>query len=78
MEIIYTRHVQQRMAQRKIAAEQVLETLETPDEILPGDNGEEIAIKRFGNREIRVVYEETAPNRIVIYTVMKPKVRRPK
>ena len=46
MRIVYTHHARQRMAQRKISPEQVVETIELPDEILPGDNGEEIAIKR--------------------------------
>lgn len=76
MEIVYTRHARQRMTQRKITSDQVQEVIETPDEILPGDNGEEIAIKRFGNREVRIVYEETIPGQVVIYTVMNPKVRR--
>jgi hypothetical protein len=73
--IIYTHHAKQRRAQRKISLEQVIEAIELPDEILPGDNGEEIAIKRYGNREVRVVYEETDVDRIVVYTVMKPRIR---
>lgn len=76
MHIIYTRHARQRMKQRKVDPEQVEETLEMPDEIMPGDNGEEIAIKRYGSREVRVVYEETSTDTVVIYTVMKPRVRR--
>jgi hypothetical protein len=63
------------MAQRKIRQEQVVETIETPDEILPGDNGEEIAIRGYGNREIRVVYEEMDDDTVVVYTVMRPRVR---
>ena len=63
------------MAERKISPEQVVETIEFPDEILPGDNGEEMAIKRCGNREVRVVYEETDVDRIVVYTVMRPRIR---
>jgi len=76
MRVIYTRHAKQRMEQRKVEPEQVEETLEMPDEIVPGDNGEEIAIKRYGNREVRVVYEETGADTVVIYTVMKPRVRK--
>ena len=74
MRIIYTRHARQRTRQRKISQEQVEETLEVPDDILPGDNGEEIAIKRYENREMRVVYEDT----VVIYTVIKPRISRKK
>jgi hypothetical protein len=64
------------MKQRNVDPNQVEETLEFPDEIMPGDNGEEIAIKQYGNREVRVVYEQTGAETIVIYTVMKPKVKQ--
>lgn len=75
MRIIYTRHAKQRMEQRKVTPEQVEETIESPDDVLPGDNGEEIAIRRYENYEVRVVYEETEANTVVIYTVMRPRVR---
>jgi len=65
MQIIYTRHARQRMQQRKVEPKQVEETLEMPDDVLPGDYGEEIAIKRDGNREVRVVYEETSPDTLM-------------
>jgi hypothetical protein len=77
MRIIYTRHTQQRMAQRKVSPEQIEETLETPDEIVIGDQGEEIAIKQYGSREVRVVYEETETDTFVIYTVINSRIRRP-
>jgi hypothetical protein len=63
------------MAQRQITPEQIVETLEAPDEILPGDNGEEIAVRRYGNHKIRVVYEETDGDTTVIYTVIKAQAR---
>jgi len=72
--IIYTHHAIQRMTQRKVSADQVSETLESPDEIIPGESGEEIAIKRFGAHEVRVVYGEMDGDKILIYTVMKPRV----
>lgn len=75
MHVIYTRHAEQRMIHRKVSPEQVVETIESPDEILPGDNGEEIAIRRYGARELRVVYEEIEADTVVVYTVMKPRVR---
>ncbi|MCX7853284.1 MAG: DUF4258 domain-containing protein [Caldilineales bacterium] len=75
MRVTYTHHARQRMIQRKVSAEQVIETLESPDELIPGEAGEEIAIKRFGAREVRVVYKETETDSFVIYTVMKPRVR---
>ena len=75
MNIRYTHHATQRMAQRKIRAEQVIETLEAPDEIMPGDQDELIAVRRYGTREIRVVYEEVDGNNVVIYTVIKSRIQ---
>ncbi len=74
MNIIYTRHVKQRMAQRHVSPDEIRETLETPDEILPGDFDEEMAIKQYGHREIRVVYRQTADDTYLIITVMKPRL----
>ena len=74
MRITYTHHAKQRMIQRKVNADQVAETLESPDELIPGENGEEIAVKRFSTREVRVVYKETDADSFVIYAVMKPYV----
>jgi hypothetical protein len=48
--------------------------LESPDEVIPGETGEEIAVKRFGTREVRVVYQEMDVGNFVVYTVMKPRV----
>jgi hypothetical protein len=72
--ITFTHHAKQRMIQRKVSADQVAETLETPDELIAGDSGEEIAIKRFGVRELRVVYRETDDGSFLVYTVIKPYV----
>lgn len=45
--------------------------MEWPDEILPGDINEETAVRRYGDREIRVVYDEIEPETYLIYTVIK-------
>ena len=74
MGITYTHHAQQRMIQRKVGADQVIETLESPDQLIPGESGEVIAVKRFGAREVRVVYTETDADGFLIYTVLKPRV----
>jgi len=76
VQIIYTRHARKRMQQRGISAAEVEETLEFPDEILSGDNGEEIAVKQYGNRELRVVFAATTAETVLIYTVIKPKIKR--
>lgn len=75
MRITYTRHATQRMEQRKVTPEQVEEAIESPDDVLPGDNGEEIAIRRYDTYEVRVVYEETEADTVVIYTVMRSRIR---
>ena len=75
MRLIYTYHARQRMRQRRIAEAEVVETLEVPDEIMPGDEHEEVAVKQFGTREIRVVFEEIGHETVVIYTVMQRKIR---
>lgn len=76
MRIIYTRHALQRMNQRGVTEAQVIDALEWPDEITSGDRNEELAIKRYGVRELRVVFEEIEPDTYLIYTVIKPKVER--
>ncbi len=75
MNIRYTRHARQRMAQRNIRDEQVIETLEAPDEILHGDQLEMIAVRTDGAREIRVVYEEADEDTVIIYTVIQSRIR---
>ncbi len=74
MGITYTHHAKQRMIQRKVSTEQVAETLASPDDVILGKEGETIAIKRFGAREVRVVYQKVDADSFVIYTVMKPRV----
>lgn len=41
-----------------------------PDEIRHGDAGEEIAIKNFGTRSVRVMYEEAEEETVVVYIVI--------
>lgn len=36
-------------------------------------SNEETAVRRYGDREIRVVYEEIEPETYLIYTVIKAK-----
>jgi len=71
--ITCTHHARRRMAQRGILEVEVAETLEAPDDILQGDEQEDIAVKQFGALEVRVVYEETGGEAVVVYTVMRKK-----
>lgn len=73
MNVTFTRHARQRMAQRRVTEEQVVETLETPDEVVPGDHEEETVVRRYGAREVRAVYLTVGAESYVILTVMKPK-----
>ena len=74
MRVIFTHHARQRMRQRRISEAEVFETLGAPDDILPGDEHEDIAVRKFGAREILVVYEETGQGTVVIYTVMRRRI----
>ncbi len=69
--IRYTRHAHNRMIERKIATEQVLTTIEAPDELVIGDEGESIAIRNFGRHEIRIVYRELDADTDLVITVIK-------
>ncbi|MGB0386249.1 MAG: DUF4258 domain-containing protein [Ardenticatenaceae bacterium] len=72
---VYTNHAKQRMAQRNVNEQQVKETVMSPDEVLIGDYGEDIAIKRYGSRELRVPYEEIDGDMILVITVINRRVR---
>ena len=74
MQIIFTRHALQRIRQRKVSEEQITETIELPDEILPGDGDEETAVKSYDDREVRVVYREIEPDTYLILTVINPRI----
>jgi hypothetical protein len=76
MKTVYTYHAKRRMSQRKVTAEQVEEALAWPDNTLPGEQDEEIAIKQFGAREVRIVYyEDLDRDTIVVYTVISKRLR---
>lgn len=47
MNVRFTRHARQRMTQRKIKEDAVLETLKDPDDLLMGDSGELIAYGQY-------------------------------
>jgi hypothetical protein len=73
MQLIFTHHALQRMKQRRVSEEQIVETIELPDEIYPGDGEEETAVRSYGSREVRVVYHEIEPATYLILTVIKPR-----
>jgi len=63
------------MRERNVSHEEAFDALNDPDEIQPGDNGGDMAIKRFLYREVRVVFAEIEEDTYFVYTVMKPKIR---
>jgi hypothetical protein len=49
----YTRHARERMIERNITEEDILDVLNNADEIRPGDHSSEnIAIKGFGRKRL--------------------------
>ena len=55
----YTLHARQRMRERRIQPEEVVLTLAAPDNVTYGEDGELIAIKPIGRRQISVVFVES-------------------
>lgn len=75
MNIRYTRHAIRRMQQRRISAKDVIDVVESPDEIDYGEYGETIAVKYYGTRIFKVVYEESDADTYVIITVMSARYK---
>lgn len=65
----YTKHARLQMEKRGIMEEQVLATLNNPDEVKPGSHSHEtIAIKRLTEGRVRVIYV-SEPDKIMVITV---------
>ena len=74
--IILTNHAKKRMKSRHVSMKQVNETITEPDEPYRlGEWNEEIAIKRFDKREIRVIFEETKRDTIIVYSVISKPIK---
>ena len=54
----------------------VLETINDPEEIIEGDEGELIAIKRFNNRHIVAMYREVDQDGFVITAFLTSEIDR--
>ena len=74
MQIRFTRHASRRMIQRRISEQDALDTVESPDDVLVGEMGEMIAIRRHLRDEIRVVYEDHPDGVIVVITVIRTRI----
>jgi len=59
------------MRERDVKFWQIERTLREPEgPVQPGEFNEEIAYRRFGRREIGVVFEETKREIRIVYTVL--------
>ncbi len=75
MRIRYTQHARLRMSQRRISEVQVSETLLSPDQLLEGEQGEMIAVKYYGVRELRVVFLDVDEITIKVIAVIKTGIK---
>jgi len=70
--VIFTKHSLRRMRERGVSVDEVYETLFNPDR--PYELGkigdEEIATKRFGRKEVKVVFEIKKTGELIVYTVI--------
>ena len=67
IDCVFTRHEKARMKERSISVEEVLSTMDHPDDVLIGKKGELYAFKTVGEgKRIRVVYDKEKNRRIVI------------
>ncbi len=68
MKVLFIPHALERMRERGIPKDLVIETLNSPEKVTTGYFGRKIAQKRLNGRLIRVVYEEEE-NEVVVITV---------
>lgn len=66
MAIYYTKHATERMRRRNVTKRQVEEALYNPDWTEKTRDEREISIKRYGKREIEVIYKKIRNNYIII------------
>jgi len=67
---ILTTHVKQRMKERGISEEGVIEVLNNPEYSYPGPAGENNYIKTINERKIRVVFESKKNKKIIITAII--------
>lgn len=69
--IKFTNHALLQMRKRNITREEVMATLNDPDEFKPGSHSNEtIAIKRFDGKRVRVIYiSEPVEIRVITATL---------
>ncbi|MDI6788900.1 MAG: hypothetical protein QME51_11060 [Planctomycetota bacterium] len=70
MEIVFSSYLKVRLEERKIATELVRETVSSPQQVVTGKRGRQIAQSKFIEQDkeylLRVIFTEKAGHRLVI------------
>ena len=66
MDVVYTNHAEERLAERKIPKAVIENTLKNPDSVVAGTFGKKIAQKLIRNKLLRIIYEDTGDKYLVI------------
>ena len=69
--IIFTAHALLKLGQRGISKGIVLRALAHPDEIVPGRDGRQIAIKEIRDEELKVIFIRKGRHTLVITQYFK-------
>ena len=69
--VIYVRHARRRMQWRRISEEEVIQTLNNPDKIVPLEENKYHVYKMIGVRNIRVTYKLSGEDIVVLTVVDK-------
>jgi hypothetical protein len=64
--IMYSKHAIERAYERRVSDKQIELTIVRPDLLEHGEGGRLEAVKRFGTRTIRVVYQDLGSMYVVI------------
>lgn len=60
-------HALQKMGERELSADEVIEAIQDPDDVVPGRLGRKIAYKKRGEYWLRVIFEDD-PRRVLVIT----------
>jgi len=74
--IVFIAHALERLRDRKISKELVIQTLNEPDSVDTGYLGRKISQKILNGKLIRVIYEETEDEILVITAYITSKVEK--
>ena len=67
-EIDFHPHALQKMGERELSADEVIEAIQDPDDVAPGRLGRKIAYKKHGVYWLCVIVEDT-PRRVLVHRI---------